>query len=79
MIYLLFVYGSFTRNPSSDLEAVVLKCEAKYLGKRGWLKKVKMVLSGDDVHRDLTRIHEQIQRSYSKWMVGFVMKWWSSD
>ena len=58
----------------SELEAVVLRCEAKYLGKTGWLKKVKMVLNEDDVHRHLTRIYEQIQMSYSKWMVLFVVR-----
>ena len=70
----LFVYNLFTSCFLSELEAVVRSCEAKYLRKRGWLKKVKMVLSEDDVHRDLTRIHEQIQMSYSKWMVRFVLQ-----
>ena len=71
-------FRSFTADSqgilSSDLEAVVLRCEEKYLGKRGWLKKVKWVLSGDDVHQHLTRIHEQIQMSYLKWMVGFWLR-----
>ena len=39
------------------------------------MKKVKMVLNEDDVHRHLARIHEQIQMSYSKWMVRFCYEW----
>ena len=56
----------------SDLEAVLRGCEAKYLGKRSPLKQVKKVLSEGDVDRDLTRIHQKIQRAYSKWMVRVV-------
>ena len=63
---------------ASDLEAVVLGCKTKYLGKRSLLKKVKKNLSGGDVHRHLTGIHQQIQLVYSKWVVRIVPKWWSS-
>ena len=53
----------------SDLEVVLRGCEAKYLGKRSLLKKVKKMLGEGDIDRDLTRIHQNIQRAYSKWMV----------
>ena len=55
----------------SELEVVVLRCEAKYLGKRNLGKKVQKAFSGDEDHRDLSRIYERIQHAYSKWMVGF--------
>lgn len=58
----------------SELELVVLGCEAKYLGKKSLVKKVQKVFSGDEVHRDLSRIYERIQKAYSKWMVGFRTK-----
>ena len=36
------------------------------------MKKVRKVLSGCDVDQDLTRIHQKIQKAYSKWMVRVV-------
>jgi hypothetical protein len=53
----------------SDLLAVLRGCEAKYLGKRRILKEAKQMLRGGDVDRELTRIHQGIQKAYSKWMV----------
>ena len=56
----------------SDLEVVLRGCKAKYLGKRGLLNQVKKMLSEGDINQDLTRIHQKIQRAYSKWMVRVV-------
>ena len=66
---LLLIYGLLTGYFGSDLEAVLRGCEAKYLGEKSLLKQVKKLLSEGDVDRDLTRIHQKIQKAYSKWMV----------
>ena len=50
----------------------------KYLRKRNLWKKVKKMLSLGDVDRDLTRMHQKIQKAYSKWMVRVVTIWRSS-
>jgi len=78
VLCLLSIYGSLTRKFGSDLEAVLRGCEAKYLRKRSLWKKVKKVLRGGDVDRDLTRVHQKIQKAYSKWTVRVVSKWWST-
>ena len=36
------------------------------------MKEVKKLLSEGDIDQDLTRIHQKIQRAYSKWMVRVV-------
>ena len=54
------------------METVLRGCEAKYLGKRGLWRKVKKMLNEGDVDRDLTRMHQKIQRAYSKWIVRVV-------
>ena len=74
MLCPLLTYGSLTRWFFSDLEAVLRGCEAKYLGKRSPWRKVKKMLSEGDVDRDLTRMHQKIQKAYSKWIVRVVSK-----
>ena len=69
MLRLFSIYSSLTRKFHSDLEVALRACEAKYLGKRSLVKK--MLISGD-VDRDLTRMHQKIQKAYSKWMVCVV-------
>ena len=69
VLYFLLIYGLLTGYFGSDLQTVLRGCEAKYLGKRSLLKHVKKVLSEGDVDQDLTRIHQKIQKAYSKWMV----------
>ena len=69
VLYFLLIYGLLNGYFGSDLQTVLRGCEAKYLGKKSLLKQVKKVLSESDVDRDLTRLHQRIQKAYSKWMV----------
>ena len=66
MLYFLLIYGLLTGYLGSDLQTVLRGCEAKYLGKKSVLKQVKKALSEGDVDRDLTRIHQKIQKAYSR-------------
>jgi hypothetical protein len=58
----------------SELESIVLGCEAKYLAERSLVKKVKKVFNGDDVHRHLCQVRQEIQKAYTKWMVCLCME-----
>ena len=72
VLYFLLTYGLLIGYFGSDLQTVLRGCEAKYLRKRNLLKEVKKLLSEGDVDRDLTRIHQKIQKAYFKWVVRAV-------
>ena len=74
VLLLPLICSLLTVYSSSELEAVVLGCEAKYLAKRSMFKKIKKILSEDDVYRDLTHMHQHIQKAYFKWMVRLYTK-----
>jgi len=72
VLWLSLIYGLLTGYFGSDLQEVLRECERKYLKKRGLLKKVNKLLSDGDMDRHLTRIHQKLQKAYSKWMVRVV-------
>jgi hypothetical protein len=51
---------------------------SEILGEKEPVEASQKVLSGGDVHWHLSRIHQQIQVVYHKWMMLIVHNWRSS-